>query len=441
MIELATSSAVAASSEEEKTAGMKILFISNFYPPHHLGGYEMLCQEVATQLSARGHQITVLTSDYGTATVQEQPAIYRMLKLEADIHYYHPQQVLRYWIDCRLNRRAIEQVMANTAQDMVVIWGMWKLSQKVAMWAEEFAGSRIAYYFADEWPAEPSSHKAYWDDDARSALGRTFKAIFRIPVRLALPDEWTSSELKLEHVMVCSQAVRDKLLKAGIPVEHAKVIYHGINPQPYREARQKHREESSAKTLRVVYVGTLAPHKGVHTAVEAVGYLAEHTASVPVTLSILGAGHPDYEARLHELVKRWHLDSLVSFHSPIPRSQLPAFLAQFDVLAMPSVYEEPQARISQEAMAAGLVLVATLTGGTKEILVDGANGLAFEREDSKGLAGQLLRLARDADLRLRLSEAGWQTVKRRFTISRMIDELEDYLIELAGADHVYDRNA
>jgi len=45
-------------------------------------------------------------------------------------------------------------------------------------------------------------------------------------------------------------------------------------------------------------------------------------------------------------------------------------------------------------MAAGLVLVATLTGGTKEILVDGENGLAFQPEDALGLAAQLRRWQR-----------------------------------------------
>ena len=44
---------------------MRILFLSNFYPPHAIGGYEQWCQEVADRLQARGHVVTVLTSRYG----------------------------------------------------------------------------------------------------------------------------------------------------------------------------------------------------------------------------------------------------------------------------------------------------------------------------------------------------------------------------------------
>src|SRR5512146_797817 len=44
---------------------MRILFLSNLYPPNVVGGYERLCFEAARGLSARGHQVTVLTSNYG----------------------------------------------------------------------------------------------------------------------------------------------------------------------------------------------------------------------------------------------------------------------------------------------------------------------------------------------------------------------------------------
>ena len=72
------------------------------------------------------------------------------------------------------------------------------------------------------------------------------------------------------------------------------------------------------------FVGTLAPHKGVHTAIEALGHLLKDGLDTPIKLTILGGGHPDYEARLHLLVEHWQLAEHVSFHRPIPRAQLPA---------------------------------------------------------------------------------------------------------------------
>ena len=417
---------------------MRLLFISNLYPPHHLGGYEQLCHEVATHLMARGHQITVLTSTFLVPGRQtgEEPAVRRTLRLASNVYYYKPQQLLGYRSDTSANLRAVQDTLAETKPDAVVIWGMWNLSPLVAVEAERIAGSKVAYYFANEWPIEPSAHEAYWEEDAGSTAGRLFKSTARAPVRNVLNDEWRPYKLRFEHPIACSLAVRDHLVKAGVPVQHAEIIYHGIDPTPYRQAAAERPQHEPDGAMKVVFVGSLLPQKGVHTAVEAIGRLAQDGFDVPVSLGILGAGHPDYEQHLHQLVQDWHIQDRITFHTPIERAKLPAFLAQYDVLAMPSIWEEPQARISQEAMAAGLVLVGTLTGGSKEILIDGQNGLAFKPEDAQELAEQLKILAKDSALRLRLTAAGWQTVNERFTISRMLDQLEAYLATVAAQQRV-----
>jgi glycosyltransferase involved in cell wall biosynthesis len=399
-----------------------------------LGGYEQLCHEVAAQLTARGHQVSVLTSTFhvpGRENGQE-PAVRRELRLASDVYYYRPQQVLRYGGDTRANLRIVRETLREIAPDAVVVWGMWKLSPLVAAEVERIVGSRVAYYFANEWPNEPGAHEEYWDGAEAGLAGRLFKNALRGPVRRVLRAEWRPYHLRYEHPIMCSRAVRDHLVKAGVPVQHAAVIYHGINPEPYREAMAHRQRPASDGTLRVVFVGSLLPQKGVHTAVEAIGRLAKAGFELPVTLDILGAGHPDYEEQLRKSVADWHIGDRVTFHKPIERTRLAAFLAEYGVLVLPSVWEEPQARISQEAMAAGLVLVGTLTGGTKEILTDRHNGLAFGAEDAQGLADQLQVLARDPALRRRLTEAGWETVNAGFTITRMIDQLESYLTEIAG---------
>ena len=50
---------------------MRILFITNLYPPYHIGGYEIACKDIAEGLRERGHTVKVLTSVYGV----EKPII------------------------------------------------------------------------------------------------------------------------------------------------------------------------------------------------------------------------------------------------------------------------------------------------------------------------------------------------------------------------------
>jgi glycosyltransferase involved in cell wall biosynthesis len=291
---------------------------------------------------------------------------------------------------------------------------------------EELMGPQVLYYLASSWPVEPSAHEAYWDSSDDNVLGKTFKRIFRGLVKSGLRSEWRPYTLRYDHVLACCRSVCDELAAAQVKTRNMDVVYHGVDVEPYTRAAQLARNQETDR-LKVVFVGSLYPHKGAHTAIEAMDRLRQIDATLPVTLDILGKGHPDYEARLHALVDQLQLHQVVTFHNPIPRDQLPEFLARYNALVLPSTWEEPLALISEEALAAQLVLIGTLTGGTKELLEPDVNGLAFPPEDATALAQQLRRLAIDPALRVRLAQAGWQTVNDRFTMTHTLDEFEKHL--------------
>jgi glycosyltransferase involved in cell wall biosynthesis len=142
---------------------------------------------------------------------------------------------------------------------------------------------------------------------------------------------------------------------------------------------------------------------------------------------LLGGGHPDYEAKLRRMVAEAGLEKLVHFRATVAKEEMPALMAQNDILIFPSIYEEPLARMTQEAMAAGLVVVGTTTGGTKEILVEGENGLTFAADNPVTLADQLAKLVAHPELLPKLAQAGRDTVLEKFTLHRMVSEIEAYL--------------
>ncbi len=74
--------------------------------------------------------------------------------------------------------------------------------------------------------------------------------------------------------------------------------------------------------------------------------------------------------------------------------------------------------------------MATPTGGTTEILVDGENGLLFAPDDAEDLARKIICLEGNPELRRKLALAGRQTVVERFTKTKMVDEVESYLQEV-----------
>ena len=113
---------------------------------------------------------------------------------------------------------------------------------------------------------------------------------------------------------------------------------------------------------------------------------------------------------------------------------MPQLLRKFDVLVVPSIWQEPFSRMVLEGMISGLVVVATPLGGTTEILRDGENGLLFAPGDSEDLAQKIVCLASDPELRRKLALAGKQTVDERFTVTKMMDELEGYIQDVAYAE-------
>lgn len=411
---------------------MKILFVTNFFPPYHLSGFEMLCYDVVRSLHARGHRILVLTSDYrGNSESEEAFDVSRVLKLESDINYYGPSNTFSYWPERRRNVRSVEQAIHAFVPDAVFVWGMWNLSKAVAETVERLAGSKAVYYFADAWPTKQSAHRAYWDDADGSWRSCLFKTASRPLVRLWLWPEWRPATLRFQHALCCSAATRDEIRASGIQFEDAAVIYEGIDLAPFLEVATRRAEFKNGKQPLITYVGRLVDHKGVHTAVQAMKWLAARPEmGVYPKLTILGQGHPNYEAMLRDLVQTEGLESAVEFVAPIPREQLPAFLAKYDILVLPSIYEEPLARIMQDALAAGLVVIATCTGGTKETVRDGENGLVFQPKDVAGLARQIVRVSQDPWLQIRLQSGAVSTAKEMFDLARMTDQIEDYLLKV-----------
>ncbi len=154
--------------------------------------------------------------------------------------------------------------------------------------------------------------------------------------------------------------------------------------------------------------------------------------AAPVSLSIVGKGTEAYETRLRQQVEALRLSERVHFHPWLPAEAIPQIMAEHDVLLVPSIWPEPLARVIQEGMAAGLAVIGTPVGGTPEIIEDGVNGLLFEAGNAPLLAQKIQLLQQDASLYQRLTQAGKQTVSERFTLERMVDEIEAHLLAVAG---------
>ncbi len=406
---------------------MRLLFLSNLYPPFDLGGFEQWCHEVAIRLRQRGHTVQVLTSRYGAdRPLPPEQDVTRTLYLEANVHHYHPWDFIRRNSQERANERELRQAIDRFAPDLVVIWGMWNLSRNLPCRAEEWLPGRVAYYLASYWPIDPDAHHQYWQLPAEHRLTELLKKPLRRRVLTRLAREGYPPSPRFEHAMCCSRYVRDTLVQSGRLPAHTGVLFGGIDPQPFQISPAA-QDRAGDSPLRLLYFGSLLPHKGVHTAIEALGNLKARGLNDHLELTILGSGHPDYLARLQALVVRLDLGDRVRFADRIPRQEIPSYLSQFDIFLFTSIWPEPMARSVMEAMAAGLLVIGSEVGGQTEMLFHGKNGLTFRAGDADGLADQIAYAVTQPELRRQLAQAGRQMVLEQFTLDRMVAEIEEWL--------------
>ncbi len=330
------------------------------------------------------------------------------------------------------NLNTLKKVLVDFDPDLVFIWGMWNLSRRLPALLEQRLPGRVIYRFAEYWPTLPSQHELYWRRAGRKWYSKPPKWLLRNIARFLLAREQAPPLLRFEHAICVSAATRDLLVQAGLPLRSARIIHTGLDIEPFVRSRPADASVAGEATLRLLFAGRLTPDKGLETALYAMAKLISIKQTGNIHLHVAGAGEMSYQHQLHGLVSQLGLDSHVTFLGRIPADEMPALYAVSDVMVLPSTWPEPFARVVLEAMISGLVVVASEIGGTPELIKDGENGLLFDPNDSDALAQKIAGLITDPMTRKRLSEAGRKTVYEKFTFSKMLDQIEQYLLEVAN---------
>src|SRR5215212_7442873 len=104
------------------SSGLRVVVVTNYYPPHFIGGYELGCRDIVEALKSRGHQVRVLTSTYKVDQPQTDGEVYRWLRLS---EWWTPNllrdlaAVLRKEVT---NQQAFRQLCREFEPDLVYMW-------------------------------------------------------------------------------------------------------------------------------------------------------------------------------------------------------------------------------------------------------------------------------------------------------------------------------
>jgi len=209
-----------------------------------------------------------------------------------------------------------------------------------------------------------------------------------------------STLASLDMLFTPSDFMRRMFIDYGVEPERIRVVENGLPTARYERRRV---ETSAAGPLRVGFIGSVLPSKGVHLLIEAVRRLGDPSG---ITLDVWGEVLPfhndrSYGERLERL--RVGFESQITLRGAYANEALPEILAGLDVLVVPSLWYEAFGLTIREAFLAGVPVVTANHGAMAEAVEDGVSGLAFEAGDAASLAGALRRLADDPALRARLA--------------------------------------
>lgn len=359
---------------------MRVAFLS--FQRGYYGG-EVHLRDLAATMQRRGHEVTCLVRPRGALAERLRDDGIPTRTVNPG-HWYHPLTVLD--LRRQLQQRRPEILHTHAPHDYylaaVASWGLPVLN----------VGTRHQL--------RPIGHASV----KRPFLGR-FRAMIAV-----------------------SEAVRDGLLASGLPARKVVTVRNGIAvPTAAGDSGAARRVLAlGADGGPVVgFVGRLCPSKGVLELVWAMSLLRGRWPG----LRLVMVGEGPLHDRLTRLATRLKVDLRLVGYRPQAADLMPAF----DLLAVPSV-AEPFGLVTLEALARGVPVVATRSGGSREIIRDGVEGVLVGPGDPEALARGIHHLLRDQSALAACRAAGPRRVAQAFSLSQQVEATEQvYRLVLQGA--------
>jgi glycosyltransferase involved in cell wall biosynthesis len=354
---------------------MRILFVSNFYPPSHHGGYGLFCEQTAQSLCKRGHVVHVLASGAGDESIHETSyQVHRTLQYDPTLGSTH---VHTHNFEVILDKARLWK------PDVALVWNTFGLS-----------------------------HEAVF-----SALSAVPTSAYLMLLDLA---QYGPDSLRDRTLLAASQVIRFHFLTRSFERRAVRLLYPGVETLE----RPSSLPPASGDRLRVIFCGRIVGYKGLHVAIRAMLDLPER-----YTLTVFGqpdGDSVDYAKEIEQMVITEGLSSRVQLAGWVSRERLIQEYQKHDLVVFPSMWEEPLGLVVLEAMAAGIPVVASRLGAPVELISHGKTGLLFSPGDAHDLAVTMVQLD-DEDLRRSMGDAAQAAVKERFSMERFLTDLEKEL--------------
>ena len=344
---------------------MKILFVSNLFPPFHVGGYELACRDTVDLLVASGHECHVLTSDFsangiGASDKTTPYPIERVMLLHHNWGGGHA--VAPFNVAQQHNLDRLKEAIASVRPQVIYLWNLYGLGWKLLRALDQVGAPPATFHFMD-WSV--MGYQRTVRKLVSSLCGRG-SAI------------WSNVRPKIHNAIFISRFTHQQL---GLSPRYASILYPYLSADGIPEKRDYRLDE----TIKSVFIGQIEPHKGIFFLCEALKSYRQKTGR-DVRLDVYGLSRNGNDKLLRE-----QFGEFVSVMTNVDRASLLQRLAGYDLGFFPSLWEEPFGIAQIEMMLAGLPVISTGRGGSGEVS-NGQNLLLYQYDNQGALRDRLHEL-------------------------------------------------
>ncbi|WP_163339299.1 glycosyltransferase [Desulfopila sp. IMCC35008] len=372
---------------------LKILVITNLLPPQEMGGFGRTVWEFIECLLKKGHEILALTSNMP----QHQKFDFVNYQ-EVERHVERDLKLLGDWVDGKVvfeeDQKEINQIISGNHEK--IMEAVKKFSPDTCMLGNlDLLGYNYIADIADR--KIPMLHR----------LGNS------------TPSYPSSFKFDQNYYILagCSSWLNDHIKKSGYDISNYTVLYPGSPIEYYYKY-----SDPPFDILRICFASLVMPYKGAQTLVEALGLLKFN--SIPFTCEIAGdTTNPEFVSSLNDYAQQHGFGDQIEFKGFLSKEEMSQMFGRCNTLVFPSVFDEPFGKTQIEAMAAGICVVSSGTGGSREIVKDGENGLVFEKENAIDLANKLSTLHNNRGYWVSLAAQGKEDAFN-FTTLKSVEKIE-----------------
>ena len=364
---------------------MRILVLSDLYPPVSFGGYEMECASVVEHLGT-AHEVVVLTSRRGRADARKEGHVLR------ELPYSGARSQLLAPAHAHAAVRTMRRVLDDTRPEFIFIWNATAIPT-AAIAVVAASGVPLAHRLCERWFAERgilADHFVRYLAPGHAGLRGAWARAARLVNRYAglRLDPTAPYRAALSYN---SEALRRAV---GVPPGVVPVLERVIHPATASARLFASLPRRPADRPTILFVGRLSPQKGADIAVRA---LAELERRHGIVADLVMAGPADRRARSRVRVEseRFEVATRVRIVGQLDPQQLGRALQRAHALVVPS-RAEAFGLVCVEGAAARVPVVAARVDGIPEALREDEHAVFFPADDAAGCAAALAETLSDS---------------------------------------------